>query len=240
MTKHLRRLAVLPAAGVLALGIAGPASAHVTVTRVRDRGRRLHRADRQRPARLRRLAHDEDRRPAPREHRGGHAHPQRAVRRGEGRCEQLDEPITGSHGEEITERVAQVVYTAKTPLPDGQRDAFELSLQIPEDAAGQTLAFPTIQTCEQGETAWTEIPADGPVRGRPREPGAGVRGDRGGRRRRARLRRTPPTRRRLRPPRPSPWPTTRARNTLGVLGLVAGLLGLALGGLALARTRGRA
>ncbi|WP_022919134.1 YcnI family protein [Ruania albidiflava] len=75
--------------------------------------------------------------------------------------EDLDAPIADSHGNEITERVAQVVYTASTPLPDGQRDTFELSLQIPEDAAGSTLYFPTVQTCEQGETAWVQIPDDG-------------------------------------------------------------------------------
>lgn len=75
--------------------------------------------------------------------------------------EDLDTPITDSHGNEVTERVAQVVYTATTPLPDGQRDAFELSLQIPEDAADTTLYFPTVQTCEQGETAWVQIPEDG-------------------------------------------------------------------------------
>lgn len=75
--------------------------------------------------------------------------------------EELDTPITDSHGSEVTERVAQVVYTATTPLPDGQRDAFELSVQIPEDAAGSTLYFPTVQTCEQGETAWVQIPDEG-------------------------------------------------------------------------------
>lgn len=75
--------------------------------------------------------------------------------------EELDTPITDSHGNEVTERVAQVVYTAATPLPDGQRDAFELSLQIPEDAADTTLYFPTVQTCEQGETAWVQIPEEG-------------------------------------------------------------------------------
>lgn len=75
--------------------------------------------------------------------------------------EELDTPITDSHGNEVTERVAQVVYTATAPLPDGQRDAFELSLQIPEDAADTTLYFPTVQTCEQGETAWVQIPEEG-------------------------------------------------------------------------------
>jgi uncharacterized protein YcnI len=74
--------------------------------------------------------------------------------------ETLDEPVTDAHGNEITERVDRVVYSAKDPLPDGYRDAFELSLQIP-DAAGETLVFPVIQTCEKGETAWVETAADG-------------------------------------------------------------------------------
>jgi uncharacterized protein YcnI len=75
--------------------------------------------------------------------------------------ETLDEPITGSHGEQITERVAEVVYTAKAPVADGYRAVLELGMTIPEDAAGQTIYFPTIQTCEQGETAWIEVPAEG-------------------------------------------------------------------------------
>ena len=72
----------------------------------------------------------------------------------------LDEPITDSHGAEITERVSEVVYTAKTPLLDGFRDAFTLSLRVPDDASG-TLYFPTVQTCEEGESGWIEIPAEG-------------------------------------------------------------------------------
>ncbi|UEJ81732.1 YcnI family protein [Brachybacterium halotolerans subsp. kimchii] len=75
--------------------------------------------------------------------------------------EKLAEPETDAHGNEVTERDSQVVYTAKTPLPDGERDSFELSLQIPEDAAGTTLTFPTTQTCEKGETAWTQVPKKG-------------------------------------------------------------------------------
>jgi uncharacterized protein YcnI len=75
--------------------------------------------------------------------------------------ETLDTPIEGAHGEQITERVSEVVYTARTPVEDGFRDTFELSLTVPEDSAGETIFFPTIQTCESGETAWIEIPADG-------------------------------------------------------------------------------
>ncbi|KQX08072.1 MULTISPECIES: YcnI family copper-binding membrane protein [unclassified Leifsonia] len=73
----------------------------------------------------------------------------------------LDPPVTDAHGNEITERVGQVVYTAKTPLADGYRDTFALSLQLPEDAAGDTLEFPVIQTCEVGSTLWNEKTVDG-------------------------------------------------------------------------------
>ena len=46
-------------------------------------------------------------------------------------------------------------------MPDGFRDVFELSLQLPADAAGSTLTFPTIQECAEGSTEWTQIPDDG-------------------------------------------------------------------------------
>ena len=73
----------------------------------------------------------------------------------------LPEPITDAHGNKITQRVDEVVYTAKTPLPADQRDVFELSTKLPEDAAGKTLYFPTVQKCEKGETAWVQMPAEG-------------------------------------------------------------------------------
>lgn len=75
-------------------------------------------------------------------------------------AEELDEPVADAHGNEITERIAQVVYTAKTPLVDGYRDTVALSVQLP-DAAGETLAFPVVQTCVEGQTGWTETTADG-------------------------------------------------------------------------------
>ncbi|NGN93948.1 YcnI family protein [Nocardioides sp. KC13] len=73
--------------------------------------------------------------------------------------EKLAEPIKDAHGNELTERDATIVYTAKTPLPEGQRDAFEVSLQLPEKEG--TLSFPTVQTCEKGETAWIEETPEG-------------------------------------------------------------------------------
>jgi uncharacterized protein YcnI len=72
----------------------------------------------------------------------------------------LNPPVKDSHGNEITQRVAEVVYTAKTPLPDDMRDTFELSLKLP-DTPGKALVFPAVQTCQKGETAWVQVAADG-------------------------------------------------------------------------------
>ncbi|WP_265521538.1 YcnI family protein [Oerskovia flava] len=72
----------------------------------------------------------------------------------------LDEPVDDGHGGQYTERVAEVVYTTDTPLPNGYRDAFVLSVKLP-DSAGDTLVFPAVQTCEEGESAWVQLPAEG-------------------------------------------------------------------------------
>ena len=55
----------------------------------------------------------------------------------------------------------QVTYTAQAPLADGLRTTFVLSLQIPEDAVGETLSFPVLQSCEVGETDWSEAVVEG-------------------------------------------------------------------------------
>jgi uncharacterized protein YcnI len=75
--------------------------------------------------------------------------------------EKLDPPVTDAHGNELTERISQVVYTAKTPLSADLRDTFALSVQLPADAAGQTLEFPVTQTCVKGSVAWNEKTPDG-------------------------------------------------------------------------------
>ena len=147
----------------------------------------------------------------------------------EATIEQLDEPVTDAHGNEITERTSTIVYTARTPLPDGQRDTFELSFQVP-DAEGEVLAFPTIQTCEKGETAWTQVPSDGQDEDELENPapsftitpasGGGHHADE--------------------EEGTTDEPDdedTDGSSALGWVGLAAGLLGLAAGGLALARTR---
>ncbi|MET7950101.1 YcnI family protein [Micromonospora sp. NPDC005324] len=75
------------------------------------------------------------------------------------KTEKVDPPAVDPHGNKIVERVASVTFSTDTPLPDGYREVFELAVQLPE-ASGTTLVFPTIQTCEQGESAWIEVPQD--------------------------------------------------------------------------------
>ncbi|GAA1831226.1 YcnI family protein [Agromyces salentinus] len=59
------------------------------------------------------------------------------------------------------DRTSQVVYTAVTPVADGYRDTIALQVHLPEDAAGTTLEFPVLQTCETGETNWNEPTVEG-------------------------------------------------------------------------------
>ncbi|MCJ1681767.1 YcnI family protein [Rathayibacter sp. VKM Ac-2928] len=74
---------------------------------------------------------------------------------------EIADPVTDSHGNTATQRVSNVVYTAKTALADGYRDTVSLQLQLPEDAAGSTLEFPVLQTCETGSTAWDQPTVEG-------------------------------------------------------------------------------
>lgn len=74
--------------------------------------------------------------------------------------EQLTEPKKLADGTSITKRTSQIVYTAQTPLDHELRDVLVLSVKLP-DAAGSTLYFPTLQSCETGQTDWSEIAKDG-------------------------------------------------------------------------------
>ena len=65
------------------------------------------------------------------------------------------------HGETITKGVSEVIYTAKQPLPPHQLDVLPISLKLPAGKAGDSVYFPTIQQCAEGETAWIQIPAEG-------------------------------------------------------------------------------
>ena len=74
--------------------------------------------------------------------------------------EELAEPRTLPNGSSVSERTAQVVFTAKEPVADGVRDVLTLDVTLP-DAEGATLAFPVLQTCAEGESDWAELPAEG-------------------------------------------------------------------------------
>lgn len=81
-------------------------------------------------------------------------------------------PAADGHG--ASAPISEVVFTAKEPVPDGFYDELVLRVALPEDAAGETLYFPVIQTCEEGETAWIEIPAEGEDGGDLETPAPGV------------------------------------------------------------------
>lgn len=68
---------------------------------------------------------------------------------------ELAEPIEGEDGE-ITEGVTEVAWTGGS-LDDAHYDDFGLSMKLP-DTPGETLYFPFIQECEEGENAWVNIP----------------------------------------------------------------------------------
>ena len=75
--------------------------------------------------------------------------------------ETLATPLDDGHGGKITERTASVTYKATgEPLDDAYRQVFPLSMKMP-DEAGASLAFPVVQTCVQGETAWITVPEEG-------------------------------------------------------------------------------
>ncbi|KRA39086.1 MULTISPECIES: YcnI family copper-binding membrane protein [unclassified Nocardioides] len=142
--------------------------------------------------------------------------------------EDLEPAVKDAHGNELTERVATVTYAATTALPDGYRDAFQVQLQIPEDMAGETLAFPVVQTCAEGQTAWTEIPSSGQSADDLEHPApsfvvtASEDGARGGAADRSAE---------------AEEDDTDGGSTVGVVGVVLGALGLLVAGFALVRTR---
>lgn len=76
------------------------------------------------------------------------------------RMERLAKPIT-SHGEEITEQVSQMTWTAdsdKAGIQAGQFQDFPISVQIPGEA-GDMLTFKALQTYDDGEVVrWIGAP----------------------------------------------------------------------------------
>jgi uncharacterized protein YcnI len=65
------------------------------------------------------------------------------------------------HGDTITRGVSEVTFTAKQPLPPDRLDSVTMSVKLPAGEEGESVYFPTIQRCEQGQTRWIQIPAEG-------------------------------------------------------------------------------
>jgi periplasmic copper chaperone A len=64
--------------------------------------------------------------------------------------ERLDEPIEEEGEEPITERLATVTWSGGRIRP-GEFQEFGVSFQVPEDAVGESLAFPAVQRYSNGE-----------------------------------------------------------------------------------------
>ena len=75
------------------------------------------------------------------------------------RTRPLEKPVTGQHGFAIRDAVTEVTWHGGR-LENNQFDEFVVMVSLP-DRAGETLYFPTVQTCEKGANNWTGIPAAG-------------------------------------------------------------------------------
>lgn len=154
----------------------------------------------------------------------------------EKKLEKLDPAVVDAHGNKIVERVASVTFSARTPLPDGERDVLELMVRLPE-TQGVTLAFPTIQTCVQGEAAWIEVPQDGQDVEQLELPAPGfvISAAAGGGHHGA----TSATAAADSHPSEAPTAAGKSNNALPLAALAAGILGSVLGGTALVQHRRR-
>jgi periplasmic copper chaperone A len=137
----------------------------------------------------------------------------------------LAEPIE-EHGEEITEQVATVTFTADSPaaaIQPGQFQDFGLSVGLPEDAAeGDVLTFPAIQTYDNGDVVrWIGAPdseepaAEVTLTAPEEEHGASASAEEGS----------------------DDEDDDGASKSLAIVALALGAAGLGTGGIALARSR---
>jgi uncharacterized protein YcnI len=65
-----------------------------------------------------------------------------------------------AHGEQITEGVREVTWRGGS-LADDRLQEFGMSVQTAGGKAGEKAYFKILQRCEEGETAWAEIPVEG-------------------------------------------------------------------------------
>ncbi|HEV7721205.1 MAG TPA: YcnI family protein [Iamia sp.] len=74
----------------------------------------------------------------------------------------LDEPVDTGEGDPVTERVSEISWTAEAgnELPPHFRQQFTIGFQAPEEV-GERLYFKLVQTCTEGETAWIDETPEG-------------------------------------------------------------------------------
>ena len=79
------------------------------------------------------------------------------------------------HGKAITEEVARISWTAKTPadyLQDDWYDEFVLQAKLPAKAG--MLYWPVLQVCESGKVDWAEVPKPGQKLSELKNPAAAL------------------------------------------------------------------
>ena len=74
--------------------------------------------------------------------------------------EQLAAPKKLADGTSITKRTSKIVYTAKAPLEPALHNALVLSVKLP-DVAGRPCTSPRCRTAKSGQTDWSQLPAEG-------------------------------------------------------------------------------
>jgi periplasmic copper chaperone A len=154
----MKRIIVAAAAALMAIAIAGPASAHVTANPSEGPAEGFFKTDF-------RVGHGCDGKPTEKismqvPGNVSSVHPQ--VVTGwdiKTKIGKLDEPIE-SHGETITEGVREITWTATDGgLPDAHMQEFGVSMALPAGAEGEPLWFPFVQECPGGAShEWIEIP----------------------------------------------------------------------------------
>lgn len=153
----MKKIIVAAAAVLMALAIAGPASAHVTANPSEAPAGGFFKTSF-------RVGHGCDGKPTTEVSvqlpgNVSSVHPQ--VVAGwdiETKIGELDEPIE-QHGETITEGVREITWTATDGgLPDAHLQEFGVSMALPEEA-DEPLWFPFVQECPGGASnEWIEIP----------------------------------------------------------------------------------
>ncbi len=153
----------------------------------------------------------------------------------------LDEPVESGHGEAQTERVSEITWTAQpgNELPAAYRQDFTVGFKAP-DAEGDRLFFKIVQGCGDAETAWIEETADGaeePEHPAPYVDVVASDGDGHSSATDEEATGTDEAPADAAPVAASTGSDDGGSDGLAIAGLVAGVLGLAAGGVALLKTR---